>query len=70
MNNFLKKNKLGLLGLVVGAIGGYAYYYFIGCNDGSCPLTSKPYISIGFGAVFGYLIFDMFKKEKVSDEKN
>lgn len=70
MNNFLKKNKLGLLGLVVGAIGGYAYYYFIGCTSGSCPLTSNPYISIGFGAVFGYLLFDMFKKEKVSDEKN
>ena len=70
MSTFLKKNLLGLIGLAAGAIGGYAYYYFIGCNTGSCPLTSNPYISVLFGAVIGYLLLDMFKKKETSDESN
>ncbi len=70
MSTFLKKNLFGLIGLAAGAIGGYAYYYFIGCNTGSCPLTSNPYISVIFGAVIGYLLFDMFKKKETSDESN
>ena len=70
MSTFLKKNLFGLIGLVAGAIGGYAYYYFIGCNTGSCPLTSNPYISVIFGAVIGYLLLDMFKKKETSDESN
>ena len=70
MSTFLKKNLLGLIGLAAGAIGGYAYYYFIGCNTGSCPLTSNPYISVIFGAVIGYLLLDMFKKKETSDESN
>ncbi len=70
MTAFLKKNLFGLIGLAAGAIGGYAYYYFIGCNTGSCPLTSNPYISVIFGAVIGYLLLDMFKKKETSDESN
>ncbi len=70
MSTFLKKNLFGLIGLAAGAIGGYAYYYFIGCNTGSCPLTSNPYISVIFGAVIGYLLLDMFKKKETSDESN
>lgn len=70
MSTFLKKNLFGLIGLAAGAIGGYAYYYFIGCKTGSCPLTSNPYISVIFGAVIGYLLLDMFKKKETSDESN
>lgn len=69
MNTFIKKNRLGLIGVVLGAIGGYAYYYFIGCASGTCPLTSNPYISVIFGAVLGYLFLDMFKKSENKDEK-
>ncbi len=69
MNTFIKKNRLGLIGVVLGAIGGYAYYYFIGCASGTCPLTSNPYISVVFGAVLGYLFLDMFKKSENKDEK-
>jgi hypothetical protein len=36
----------------------------------TCPLTANPYISIGFGAVIGALLFDMFKKKEATDEKN
>ncbi len=42
-----------LLGLLVGAAGGYAYYYFIGCNSGTCPITSNPLSSVMYGSLIG-----------------
>ena len=64
MKEFIKKHILKIAGIVVGMIGGYLYYYFIGCKGGTCPITSNPYISIGYGALIGYLLFDLFKKKK------
>jgi len=40
-----------LLPLLLGAARGFAYYYFIGCTTGSCPITSNPWISTGYGAL-------------------
>jgi hypothetical protein len=54
---------ISIIGLVVGAIGGYIYYIQIGCNSGSCAITSNPYMSILWGAAIGYLVFDMFRKK-------
>lgn len=42
-----------VIGLLVGGGLGFAYYRFIGCVTGTCPLTSNPYISSGFGALIG-----------------
>lgn len=70
MKSFIKKNILGIIGIVVGTIGGYAYYYYIGCKSGTCPLTSNPYISMLFGAIMGHLIRDVFKKNEKKSDKN
>ena len=64
MNQFLKKNYLKMIGIVLGGIAGFAYYYFVGCASGTCPITSNPYISVIYGAVLGYLLLDMFKKKE------
>mgnify|MGYP003408703718 FL=1 len=64
MENFIKKHKLGLIGLVLGGILGYAYYHFIGCNTGTCSITSKPINSSVYGMVMGYLILSTFEKTK------
>lgn len=54
---------VSIVGLIVGAIGGYIYYIEIGCNSGSCGITSNPYMSILWGAAVGYLVGDMFRKK-------
>ncbi|GAB1345925.1 DUF6132 family protein [Cloacibacterium sp. Arc13] len=64
MENFIKKYKLGLIGIVLGGILGYAYYHFIGCNTGTCAITSKPINSSVYGMVMGYLILSTFEKTK------
>lgn len=66
--NFLLKHKLTIIGVILGAIGGYFYYDFIGCSTGTCPITSKPLNSTLYGAVMGGLAFNIFKKEKTKTE--
>jgi hypothetical protein len=44
-----------LLGVLLGAAAGYAYYRFVGCSSGACPITSNPWISTAYGAGLGLL---------------
>nr|WP_299419729.1 DUF6132 family protein [uncultured Emticicia sp.] len=61
--NFINNNKLTVIGVVIGAIGGYLYYHYVGCASGTCPITSKPVNSTLYGGVMGSLIFNIFKKK-------
>jgi hypothetical protein len=66
--NFLIKRVLPVLG---GALLGYAYYYFVGCYSGSCPITSNPYISTFYGALIAFiLVLPSKKKNEQLNEKN
>jgi len=51
----------------IGAILGFAYYFFIGCRTGSCPITGSPYISTLYGALVG-LIWAIPTKEKRNND--
>ena len=66
--NFKLKHKLTITGIIVGAIGGYLYYYFVGCASGTCAITSKPLNSTLYGAMMGGLLFNMFQKEKTKTQ--
>ncbi len=55
--------------VVIGAVLGYAYYFFIGCRTGACPITSNPYISTLYGAFAG-LIFALPSKKKTEVKEN
>lgn len=62
-----------ILPVAVGAIGGYAYYHYVGCN-GTCPISGNPYISTAYGAFTGFLFVDwkqifIKKKEEVKESK-
>ncbi|MCX6287645.1 MAG: YtxH domain-containing protein [Bacteroidetes bacterium] len=40
----------------LGGLGGFLYFYFVGCASGTCAITSNPYASIAFGGFLGYFI--------------
>ena len=52
-----KKKKLYkvLAGVFIGALLGFLYFKFFGCNSG-CAISSNPYISTVYGAVSGFVI--------------
>lgn len=64
MKKWFKNNALYLIGAALGAIAGYMYWQQIGCNSGTCMITSKPINSTLYGALMGALLLGMFKKEK------
>jgi hypothetical protein len=66
MKNFFLKHWLKIAGITVGALAGYLYYYYVGCVSGTCPITSNPYRMLIYGALLGYLFFDMFSPKNKS----
>jgi len=64
MPRWVLKNKLSIIGIIFGAIAGFMYWKFVGCASGTCMITSKPINSTLYGALMGYLLFNIFKKEK------
>ncbi len=68
--NFVLRNKLTLIGIVIGALGGFLYYYFVGCASGTCAITSKPLNSTLYGGLMGGLLMNIFKNDKPQDNEN
>jgi phage shock protein E len=52
MNVWLKRSLL----IVGGGTAGFAYYYYVGCVSGTCPITSNPYISTAYGMMMGAVL--------------
>jgi hypothetical protein len=63
VNAYILKYKRDLIGISLGAIAGFMYWKFIGCASGNCTITSNPFNSSLYGAVMGYLVAGIFKKE-------
>jgi hypothetical protein len=40
----------------LGGLGGFLYYYFVGCPNGTCAITGNPWSSIAFGGFFGFFL--------------
>jgi phage shock protein E len=60
--SWILKNKVVILGIILGATAGYLYWRFVGCASGTCAITSKPLNSTLYGAMMGALSFNLFTK--------
>jgi hypothetical protein len=63
MTLLFQKYKLNIIGITLGAIVGFLYWKFVGCSSGTCMITSKPINSTLYGALMGFLVSGIFKKE-------
>lgn len=64
VKNIFRMFGITLLFIMVGALGGYMYWYYVGCASGTCSITSKPLNSTMYGALLGGLFYHSFKKDK------
>ena len=70
MKTLFKKATWVLPGLVLGALGGFFYWKFYGC-DGTCLITSSPVRSMIYFGVMGAIVNSMFQpKRKETKEPN
>lgn len=54
LNKVLKKQSYRLIfGTAIGALVGWLYWEFIGCNGGSCPITNNWYKTVILFALMG-----------------
>lgn len=66
MKRFITKHGSKLVGAGVGILGGYLYYYYVGCVSGTCPITSNPYRMMIYGALMGYLLSEIIFNNRSS----
>lgn len=62
MKKNMKKWLKPTLFIAGGAMIGLAYYYFIGCSSGTCPLTSHPLVTMVYMGLVGWLLSGIFGK--------
>ena len=67
MKNFLLKYKWRIAGTIVGGLAGFLYWFYIGCNSGTCPIQSSWHISSLYGGLMGYLLSNIRKKKVKTD---
>lgn len=70
MMKWLLNHKLIVIGVIAGAIAGYLYYYFVGCANGTCAITSSPVNSTLYFALLGGLIMNILKPESKKSKTN
>ena len=61
---YLKTHFLTIIGVVVGSIAGFLYWQQVGCESGTCPITSTWHNSTAYGALMGGLLFSLFQISK------
>ncbi len=59
-----KTVRLSLIGICLGALAGFLYWKFVGCNNGHCMIQSVWYHATAYGAVMGGLLINTFSITK------
>ncbi|MFO7867813.1 MAG: DUF6132 family protein [Bacteroidales bacterium] len=65
---FIKKFIFEIIFSILGFIGGYAYWFYIGCSTGQCPITSQWYTSALYGVLMGFVLGQIVR-DKVQKSK-
>ena len=66
--------RIQIIFLLIGAVGGFLYWRFLGCTSGTCAIKSVWYWTTLWGAAMGYLVGDFIndiiqkRKKKVEGE--
>jgi len=70
---FFHNNKrsivFGIIGTITGALGGFLYWKFVGCIDGTCAIWANPIKSTLYGALMGGLLLLAFVPDKSKPKK-
>jgi len=69
MLSWIKSHKFSFLIALIGAIVGLAYWNFIGCESGSCAITSVWYRTMSYGAIMGWLVGDFANDKFINKTK-
>jgi hypothetical protein len=70
-----KSKHIQIIFLLIGAIGGFLYWRFVGCTSGTCVIKSVWYWTTLWGAAMGYLVGDFIndivqkRNKKLGEEK-
>lgn len=68
--SYLRDNKKIVLGVVLGAAGGFLYWKYVGCASGTCPLSSNPIISTVYWGFMGGMGVSLLKKDTKTTVQN
>lgn len=58
------------IGITLGAVAGFLYWFYIGCNSGTCAITSSPINSTLYGGLMGGLVLNMFERNKKQTDES
>jgi hypothetical protein len=64
MKKLIAKYKAEWIGVGLGALAGWCYWYFVGCTSGGCAITSSPVNSTLYGMFMGGVLGGMLKQKR------
>ena len=66
---WILSKKIAILTTLLGAIAGWLYWNFVGCDSGTCAITSVWYRTVAYGALMGWFVGD-YANDKFNPKKN
>jgi hypothetical protein len=45
-----------VLSIILGGVGGFLIYHFVGCKTNACAAAGNPYVTIITGSILGFLM--------------
>jgi len=64
MKQFIKKRRFEIIGGIIGIIGGYLYWKYVGCISDTCAIQANWYSMVPYGLVMGILLGGLIKPKK------